>query len=145
VAAYLKYEPFVGSLADAQINAVGATDTFKVVIHTDNAALSTASVTTLSQILSANGYPGSNTLTYTCSPASGTVTFISGDITWTATGGNLGNSTSGRYFSIYDDTPTTPIADPLMCKFDYGASFTVATGETMTLDCDPIAGLFTLN
>lgn len=54
------------------------------------------------------------------------------DVVWTASGGgNLGASTTGRYFSIYDDTAT---GDPLMCSFDYGATFTVADGETMTLN-----------
>jgi hypothetical protein len=82
--------------------------------------------------------PGTNTISYTCANSGGTVSFSpTGDITWTATGGTLGAPTTGlQYFSIYDDTPTTPIADPLMCKFDYGAPFVVATGETMTLDFD---------
>jgi hypothetical protein len=35
--------------------------------------------------------------------------------------------------SIHDDTPTSP-ADPLWCSFDYGSTFTVASGETFTLD-----------
>jgi hypothetical protein len=29
------------------------------------------------------------------------------DIVWTASGSNLGGVSNGRYFSIYDDTPTT--------------------------------------
>ena len=58
---------------------------------------------------------------------------------WTATGGNLGASTTGRYFTIYDDTSA---ADNLLCSYDYAATFTVATGETMTLDFG--ASLFTM-
>jgi len=53
------------------------------------------------------------------------------DVVWTATGGNLGGSTTGRYFVIHDDTSTTDI---LMTDYDYGSTFTVATGETMTAD-----------
>jgi len=143
MAAYLKYQPFVGSLADAQINALGNTDVFKAVIHTDDAALTTAALASLTQIPSANGYPGTNAIAYTCTNTSGTVSFSpTGDITWTATGGNLGGVTNGQYFSVYDDTPTTPVADPLMCRFDYGAPFTVGSGESMTLDFDTT--LFTL-
>src|SRR5574343_394998 len=55
------------------------------------------------------------------------------DVVFTASGGNLGASTTGRYFSIYDDTPTSP-ADPLQMYYDYGSTFTVADTETMTLD-----------
>jgi hypothetical protein len=60
-------------------------------------------------------------------------------VVWTASGGNLGASTTGRYFSIYDDTSA---ADNLLCSFDYGSTFTVASGETMTLDFG--ASLWTL-
>jgi hypothetical protein len=143
MAAYLKYEPFVEQVSNKVIDVFGATDVFKAVIHTDDTALSTTSVTSVTQISGTNGYTtGGNTITYTCARSAGTVTFApTADITWTASGGNLGGSTTGQYFSIYDDTPTTP-ADPLMCKFDYGADFTVAAGETMTLDFDTT--LFTL-
>lgn len=144
MATYLKYEPFVGSLCNKELDIVGAQDTFKAIIHTDNTALSSSSVTSCTQIGSSNGYPGTNTVTFTCANASGTVTFApTADVVWTASGGNLGGSTTGQFFSIYDDTPTTPVADPLMCKFDYGSTFTVATTETMTLDFG--ATLWTVN
>jgi hypothetical protein len=68
-----------------------------------------------------------------------TVTATATDVVWTASGGNLGSSTTGRYVSIYDDTSA---ADNLLCSYDYGATFTVATGETFTLDFG--ASLWTL-
>jgi hypothetical protein len=151
MAAYLKYYPFVGSVADAQVNIIGSDHVFKAIIHTDNTAQTASSVTSCTQPTSANGYPGTNTITYVMSPltaalvttAAGLAFQPTGDTVWTAAGGNLGAPTTGlQYFSIYDDTPTTPVADPLMCKFDYGAPFVVATGETMTLDYG--TDLFTL-
>ena len=54
-------------------------------------------------------------------------------MTWTATGGNLGASTTGRYIAIYDDTPAAPL-DPLLSDYDYGSTFTVADTETLLLD-----------
>jgi len=142
MAAYLKYEPFVEQVSNKIIDVFGATDVFKAVIHTDNAALTTTSVSSLTQLAGSNGYTtGGTAVTYTCTRTGGTVTFApSADITWTASGGSLGGG-AAQYFSIYDDTPTSP-ADPLMCKFDYGTTFTVAPGETMTLDFDTT--LFTL-
>jgi hypothetical protein len=142
MATYLKYEPWVDQLCNKIVDAVGAQDTFKAIIHTDDTALTSSLAASCTQIASSNGYPGTNTLSYSCATSGGTTTFtMSGDIVWTASGGNLGASTTGRYFSIYDDTPTSPL-DPLMCKFDYGATFTVASTETMTLDFG--ASLWTL-
>jgi len=47
---------------------------------------------------------------------------------FTASGGTIGPF---RYAVLYNDTPTSP-ADPLIAYHDYGTTFTVATGETMT-------------
>ncbi len=52
-------------------------------------------------------------------------------MTWTASGGNLGSSTTGRYVTIYDDTSVGNWASHY---YDYASTFTVATGETFTLD-----------
>ena len=143
MALYLKYEPFVEQISNKIVDVFGATDTFKAVIHSDNTALTASVLASVSQIPGVNGYTtGGATIAYTCARSGGTVSFApTADITWTASGGSLGGVTNGQYFSCYDDTPTSP-ADPLMCKFDYGSTFTVATGETMTLDFD--VNLFTL-
>jgi hypothetical protein len=111
MATYTKYETFVENLANKLIDAFGATDTWKAVIHTDAPVVATDnSLSDLTQIGGSNGY---------------------------TTGGS--DSTTGRYVSIYDDTSA---ADNLLCSYDYGATFTVATGETFTLDFG--ASLFTL-
>jgi hypothetical protein len=138
MAAYNKYQPFVGSLTNKEIDVLGNNDVFKAIIHSDATALTSSALASCSQIPAANGYTtGGQAISYTCTNTSGTVSFYpTGDITWTAAGGSLGGVTNGQYFSIYDDTPTTPVVDPLMCRFDYGSTFTVASGETMTLDFD---------
>jgi hypothetical protein len=61
----------------------------------------------------------------------GTVTMTGVDCVWT---GGAGGFTAARYVALYDDTPTTPTADPLIGDWDYGANFTVAAGETFTVD-----------
>jgi len=121
-------------------------DTCKAIIHTDaplgfdatGHATPDDTVSDKTQIGGSNGYTtGGTDIALTglyARNSTGTVTFAASDVTWTASGGNLGASTTGRYFSIYDDTATTPLADPLICCFDYSATFTVLTGETMTLD-----------
>ncbi|MET0651064.1 MAG: hypothetical protein ABWY63_01005 [Hyphomicrobiaceae bacterium] len=139
MASYQKYETFVEHFANKLIDAFGATDTWKAVIHTDAPNLTTdTQISDLIQIAGSNGYTTDGTsIAFTSTRSGGTVTATATDVTWTATGGNLGASTTGRYFSIVNST-----ANRLMCVFDYSATFTVAVGETMTLDFG--ASLFTL-
>lgn len=141
MATYTKYETFVENLANKLIDAFGTTDTWKAVIHTDAPTVATDNgVADLTQIGGSNGYTtGGSDITYNSTRSGGTVTATATDVVWTASGGNLGASTTGRYVSIYDDTSTS---DNLLCSYDYGATFTVASGETFTVDFG--ASLFTL-
>lgn len=133
MATYTKYETFIENLMNKLIDAFGTTDTWKAIIHTDAPTVATDnSVSDLTQISGANGYTtGGENITYNSTRSGATVTATAVDVVWTASGGNLGNSTTGRYVSIYDDTSA---GDNLLCSYDYGATFTVATGETFTID-----------
>lgn len=133
MATYVKYEPFVENLANKVIDWFGTTDTFKVVIHTDAPVVATDDqLADLTQISGANGYTtGGEDIQNDSTRSGGTVTMTAVDVVWTASGGNLGNSTTGRYFSIYDDTAA---GKELQNSYDYGSTFTVATGETLTVD-----------
>jgi hypothetical protein len=133
MATYTKYETFIEKLCDKLIDAFGSTDTWKAIIHTDAPTVATdAAVTDFTQIGGSNGYTtGGTTIAYTSTRSGGTVTATATDVVWTASGGNLGASTTGRYFTIYDDTAA---GDWAICYYDYGSTFTVADTETMTLD-----------
>ena len=141
MATYTKYETAIEKLCNKLIDAFGTTDTWKAVIHTDAPVVATDSILTdVTQIGGSNGYTtGGDDITFNSTRSGDTVTATAADVVWTATGGNLGASTTGRYFTIYDDTATS---DDLWCSYDYGATFTVASGETMTLDFG--ASLFTI-
>ncbi len=142
MASYVKYNIVVENIGNKVYDFFGTTDTFKVCIHTDAPVVATDAVLAdLTQIGGSNGYTtGGEDVQNDATRTTGTLTFTGSDIVWTASGGNLGGSTTGRYFSMYDDTPTSP-ADPLWSYWDYGATFTVATGETMTFDTG--ANIFT--
>lgn len=141
MATFTKYNTFVENLCNKLIDAFGTTDTWKAVIHTDAPTTATDNaVSDLTQISGTNGYTtGGDDITFNSTRSGGTVTATATDVVWTASGGNLGNSTTGRYISIYDDTSA---ADNLLCSYDYGSTFTVAAGESLTLDFG--ASLFTL-
>lgn len=133
MATYTKYEQAVENLANKLIDAFGTTDTWKAVIHTDAPVVATDNVLgDLTQIAGSNGYTtGGSDITFNSTRSGGTVTATATDVVWTASGGNLGASTTGRYVTIYDDTSAL---DNLWNYYDYGSVFTIATGETLTLD-----------
>ena len=140
MASYVKYETAIEKLCNKLIDAFGTTDTWRVIITTDAPdAAADDEVADVTQIASNNGYPGTNDITFNSTRTGGTVTATAADVVWTASGGNLGSSTTGRYFPFYDDTSTT---DKLAAYHDYGTTFTVASGETMTWNTG--ASLFTV-
>lgn len=132
VAAVL-YNPFIQRFANKEIDFFGTTDTWKAAIHTDAPTSTTDDdLADLTEISNANGYTtGGGNITFDSTRTTNVVTATAVDVVWTASGGNLGNSTTGRYFSTYDDSHAN---DALHFSYDYGSTFTVASGETMTMD-----------
>jgi hypothetical protein len=126
--AYNKFETAMESLCNKLIDAFGNTDIWKAVIHTDVPVAADVTIANLTQITGTNGYTtGGNDITFNSSRAAGTITAVATDVTWNASG----TWPAAQYVSIYDDTSA---ADNLWCWFDYGSTFTVASGETFTLD-----------
>lgn len=83
----------------------------------------------LAEISTGNGYTGAED-TQNATSRSGLVTSVTGvDVVVTASGA-VGPF---RYVVLYNDTPTSP-ADPLIGWWDYGASISLASGETFTID-----------
>lgn len=127
------YNPFIERFANKEIDWFGTTDTWKVVIHTDAPTPTTDDdLADLTQIAGSNGYTtGGLTITFNSTRSTNVVTATAADVVYTASGGNLGASTTGRYFSTYDDTHAS---DALHFSYDYGSTFTVADTETITWD-----------
>ena len=74
----------------------------------------------------------------TSSQTSGTYKLVLPDMTITATGGAIA---AFRYVVIYNDTSTS---DSLIAWLDYGSDVTIAQNETLLIDFDGAAGVFTL-
>ena len=67
----------------------------------------------------------------TSSQTGGTYDLVLNDLTLTASGGPVA---AFQYVYVYNDTPTTPYVDPLICYFDYGSALVLADGESLTID-----------
>lgn len=113
-------------------------DTFKGILVSSSSNLATTSVdgyaAVTNELATANGYTsGGLTLTsVTWTESSGTVTFDCADMVWTASGGSI----VARLCGIYDDSVTTPVADPVMCHSlldNTPADVTATDGNTFTV------------
>ena len=87
----------------------------------------------ITQISSGNGYTTGGvalaSVTYTESGAgTGIWVWACADFTWTASGGSMADF---RYVTVYDDTAA---GDPLLLYIDYGATITLTSGSTFTVD-----------
>jgi len=125
------------ALATKQIDF--ANDTFKIILMADGFTFNKdthhgyADVSA-SELGNGNGYTtGGNTLAGVAVTEDDTddrteVTWS--NTSWTASGGSIG-PTPGAI--IYDDTPTSPQADPIVGYIDFGGNQTQADGGTATI------------
>lgn len=136
MATFNKFNAFVEHLAEAVHNlqshqlVVALTNTAPVATNSVRADLTEISYTNLSS---------RNITTTSSAQTSGTYRLILTDLVLTATGA-VGPF---RYVVIFNDTPTSP-ADPLIGWYDYGSSISLASGETFTIDFDPVNGVLTV-
>jgi hypothetical protein len=129
MASYVKYEPFAQGLMDKLFDLFGTTDTLKVAIASD--APDVANDDEMADVtqVTGTGYTALGEDTQNDSTRTGgTVTMTAVDVVWT---GGAGGFTAGRYIVMHDDTSTT---DRLLGYWDYASNFTVAVGETFTVD-----------
>lgn len=141
MAAYNKFQTFVEFLAEAKINL--ESDTLKVML-TNTAPVATNSLkANITEIAAGNGYVagGTQAIVSSSTQTAGVYKLVLADVVFTANGGSIGPF---RYAVLYDDTPTNPL-DPLIGWFDYGASVTLADGESITIDFDATNGVLQLS
>jgi hypothetical protein len=138
LATYTKFQPFVENLAEKVFNL--GSDTLKVMLTNTAPAATDNQKSQLTEIAAGFGYTAGGTQSTISSSAQsgGTYKLVLADVVFTAAGGSIGPL---RYAVLYDDTSTN---DELIGFWDYGSSITLLTGETLTWDADPTAGILTL-
>lgn len=133
---------------DAWKNVSGAganlsSDTLKLslcsAIPATNAAAASCLITNCTKT-SGGGY-SDKTPTVSWSGTSTVTLGLGADQVWTASGGAYANF---QYVVLWDDTITSPNADPLIGYWDYGSSIPLNDGESFTLDLNGSFAAYTL-
>jgi hypothetical protein len=140
VAVFNKFNQFVEDLAK-KVHNLDA-DTLKIMLTLTAPVAANSVKADLTEISAGNGYSagGTTLTTVDAEQTTGTLKLTADDVVFTASGGAIANF---RYAVLYNDTPTSP-ADPLIGFWDYGATVTLNTGETLTVDLDQAAGILTI-
>lgn len=84
----------------------------------------------LAEITNENGYTAPVDTQNDSTRTGATVTLTGVSFTVTASTGTVGPF---QYVAIYDDTPTTPNADPLIAWWDYASALTLLDGESFSV------------
>lgn len=142
MATFNKVNSFVELLAEGVHNL--ESHTFKVALVNGGVSAATTKLGDLTEIADSTGYTTGGTQAAVSSSAqtSGTYKLVLADPTkWTGSGAGMGPF---RYAVLYNDTPTSPYADPVVGYWDYGSSITLAAGEEFTVDFDATNGVLQL-
>ena len=143
--AWVIHDKFKQYLGDGDID-LGA-DTFNMALYLSTSNIATTSIdakaTATNEVASALGYTtGGVVVAATWVESTGTVTFDTADGVWTASGGSV----VARFAAIFDDTVSSPVADPIVCHSlldNSPADVTATDGNTLTVAVNA-SGVFTL-
>lgn len=136
MAVFNRFNAFVEALAEKQHNL--QSDTLKILL-TNSAPVATMAVRAdIVEIAAGNGYPagGPQATVSSSAQTAGTYKLVLADTVITAAGGPIGPA---RYAVLYNATSLG-----LIGWWDYGSSFTSASGETLTVDFDDAAGVLVI-
>ena len=145
--AWVIHDKFKEYLGDGTIDMDG--DAFKMALFLSTSNIATTSIdalaTATNQVANGLGYAtgGEAVVSPTWVEAAGTVTFDCADQVWTAAGGSI----VARFAAIYDDTVTTPAADPIVCHSlldNSPADVTATDTNTLTIAVNA-GGVFTIS
>lgn len=121
-----------------------SSDTLKLslcsAVPATSAVAASALKTNATEISAAGGYTA-KTPTVTWTGTSTMTLGLTADQVWTASGAAFDQF---RYVLLWDDTVTSPNADPCIGYWDYGSNVTLNDGESFTLDLNGSFAAYTL-
>lgn len=137
MAQFNKFQSFVEAVAEKQHQL--QTDTLRVMLTNVAPVATNAVKADIAEIAAGNGYvAGGPQVSQSSSAQTGGVyKLVLADTVITASGGPMA---AARYAVLYNAT-----SGGLIGWWDYGASFTMASGETLTVDFDDVGGVLTLS
>jgi hypothetical protein len=140
MANFNKHYAFVENVAEKVHNL--QSDDLRVLLT--NAAPTTANAikSDLTEIGAGNGYTAGGTAASQTSSAqsSGLYKLVCADVTFTASGGDVGPF---EFADFYNNTPTAP-SKPLIGWWDYGSAITLHDTESFTVDFSAVNGVLTI-
>lgn len=132
MAAFNKFDVFSEHLAE-KVHNLGS-DALKVMFSTVAPVATNSVKADLTEISAGGGYSsgGFAVSVFSSGQTGGVYELVITNpiIAFTASG-----SISGRYLTLYNDTPTSP-ADPLIGWWDYGSTFNLVNGQDFTFEAD---------
>jgi hypothetical protein len=136
MATFNKFNAFVEDLAEKVHNL--QSDTLRVMLTNVAPVATNANKADITEIAAGNGYVagGPQTTVSSSAQTAGTYKLVLADTVITATAGPIAQA---RYAVLYNAT-----AGRLIAWWDYGSSFVLNAGETLTVDFDDATGVFTL-
>jgi hypothetical protein len=139
MAAFTKFQDFAEQVLRGVHN-FGA-HTFKAALTNAAPAVGNTVLSDIAQIANGGGYAaGGYTLdAVVLTETAGVAKVMIADEVIAAAGGAVGPF---RFVAVYNDTAASK---NLVCFYDYGSSITLNDGETLTIDFDGAAGVFTLS
>jgi hypothetical protein len=126
MASWTKFNSFVEALAEG-VHDLGS-DTLKLALTNTAPIASNTKLADLTEISSAGGYAAASITIASSSQSGGTYTLTFDDITFTASGADFD---AFRYGAIYNDTAANK---ELVAWFDYGTAYTLADGQSFTVN-----------
>lgn len=136
MATFNKFDAFPEALAEKGHNLQA--DTLRVMLTNTLPVRTNAVKADIAEIAAGNGYVagGPQAVVNSSAQTSGTYKLVCADTVITASGGSIA---AARYAVLYNAT-----SGLLIGWWDYGSTFTIATGETLTVDFDDAAGVLTI-
>lgn len=128
MATYNKFNDFTEQLNRGSHNF--GSNVYKIMLSNVAPTAANAAKADITEIAAGNGYTaGGNTTTITIAETSGTTTISGTEVVFTATGAMA----TFRYAVLYNSTTTTPVNNPLVAWWDYGAAVSLQSGDSFTV------------